>query len=261
MSKDVKDQRVSLDPFRGSRYSGFIRPSKSTLGLQSLIGLDSPSVSLKGSFNNSIRFPKWMGPIAGPGPADYKVSDAETINSKNKSPVRVKIGEAERREPVIDLPRPIYGGVRELPQAPRVIFDRAPKESPRLEVAGRFAFHSNGDLFLRPQSPRIVFPTAKAQRGDADRCRTSPPLRNCHSPGIGRREVSFTTSQRDTFQFIPGKSEGAGRLYFSPQRERCHGGTISAAKRFRSTSPSITDRSPGPQTYRPSIAFSSSFRS
>ncbi|CAL1158169.1 unnamed protein product, partial [Cladocopium goreaui] len=124
------------------------------------------------------------GPIAGPGPADYKVSDAETINSKlllrrNKSPVRVKIGEAERREPVIDLPRPIYGGVRELPQAPRVIFDRAPKESPRLEVAGRFAFHSNGDLFLRPQSPRIVFPTAKAQRGDADRCRTSPPLRNC----------------------------------------------------------------------------------
>ena len=45
---------------------------------------------------------------------------------------------------------------------------------------------------LRPTSPRVVIPTAKARREVA----RSPPLRSGHSPGIGRREVTFTTSPR-----------------------------------------------------------------
>ncbi|CAK9077584.1 unnamed protein product, partial [Durusdinium trenchii] len=103
-------------------------------------------------------------------------------------------------------------------------------------IAGRFAFHSDGDLFLRPRSPRTVFPTAK--RGEPGNRQSSPPLRRCHSPGLGMKEgLRFSTSPRDTFQFIPAKSEGAGRLYDTSVREGCPGGTISMAKRFGQSPP------------------------
>ncbi|CAJ1432304.1 unnamed protein product, partial [Effrenium voratum] len=61
-----------------------------TLGLSSLIGVDSPSISLRGSFNNSDR-PAWMAENLGPGPADYKVLEAERVSSRSKATTSVKI--------------------------------------------------------------------------------------------------------------------------------------------------------------------------
>ncbi|CAJ1345522.1 unnamed protein product, partial [Effrenium voratum] len=123
-------------------------------------------------------------------------------------------------------------------------------------VLGRFSFHSLSDDVLRPKSPRAVIPTARG-RGDGEAPAAGPPLRRCHSPGVGTRTTTFPRTTRDTFQFIPLHSEGAGRLY-SPRHERSRGGTMGFAQRFRSASP--RERSPGPQSYRPSVAFSSTFR-
>ncbi|CAE7264231.1 erkA [Symbiodinium sp. KB8] len=271
-------------PLFCSSYSGFIASGAETVGLSSLVGLDSPSLSLRGSFEGAPRgagFDAAQGSRL-PGPSDYEVEQAELGLSKNIAQPRVLLCKAAR--PAAEVaPGPVPYNVscssgqaqaRPLPRSPQAIIGKPPPflgQSAKLAeaVANRgFCFHSaEGDLPLRPRSPRVVFRTAGRQSTDppARQAPSPPPLRIGHTPGIGQRRVSFTQAPRNTFQFIGrsdatygGPSRGS-ELYRESHRE-IRGGVMGTAKRFRSTSPGLLDRSPGPQNYSPSIAFSSRFR-
>ncbi|CAE7243033.1 erkA [Symbiodinium sp. CCMP2592] len=274
-----------------SSYSGFIASGAETLGLSSLVGLDSPSLSLRGSFPQAQAAATPSAEVylasPSPGPSDYEVQKAELGLSKNLLQPRVLLCKAARPTTASEVaPGPVsynVGGsgsqgqaeARPLPRSPQAIIGKPPAflglQSAKLAeaVAGRgVCFHSaEGDLPLRPRSPRVVFRTAgkSSDPPDARKAGASPPLRICHTPGIGQRRVSFTQAPRDTFRFIQGRSDamygpGGGSQLYREMRREIKGGVMGTAKRFRSTSPGLLDRCPGPQNYSPSIAFSSRFR-
>ncbi|CAE8621334.1 unnamed protein product, partial [Polarella glacialis] len=72
--------------------------SPATAGLISCIGMDSPSNSLRGSFNQAPKRPRGRRPVAEtPGPAAYDAVNAERASGKSLSPARATIGKSPRR--------------------------------------------------------------------------------------------------------------------------------------------------------------------
>eukprot|EP00931_Biecheleriopsis_adriatica_P024405 TRINITY_DN15216_c0_g1_i2.p1 TRINITY_DN15216_c0_g1~~TRINITY_DN15216_c0_g1_i2.p1 ORF type:complete len:149 (+),score=7.27 TRINITY_DN15216_c0_g1_i2:306-752(+) len=123
---------------------------------------------------------------------------------------------------------------------------------------------------FRHASPRTVFGTSP--RDCSKNLQTGDEKLRSKSPGAeGKRQLSsgalksstFCNAPRDTGEFLICKQEGSIKSSQTPARkERTCGGFIGSAARFRSESPSASylQRTPGPQSYRPSPCYSSTFR-
>lgn len=285
-----------------SRYSGYLganRNPSGLVGLTSLIGLDSPSNSLHGSFN---RAPKLITkkPADCPGPGAYEAAVAERATGKNTSPPRATIGNSTRQplrriEPGGPGPHSYNTSASSLmkPTSPRPTIGNSPKEISRrrwdADLGGcpTFYSNSNGGLNLRPSSPRAVFGNARRDcskflRGagqGAEPSEAKDSLAGNNGSGQMRRNLSglgqddnrtldartapFGTAARVTSEFIVRGADGELRSCQSPARkDKVSGGVIGSAPRFRSGSPlgiPIRSNSPGPSSYRPSPAFLSNF--
>lgn len=284
-----------------SRYSGYLSAARnpgSVVGLSSLIGLDSPSNSLRGSFNNAPARPGFdrMSRRASPGPGTYEAANAEKATGKNTSPPRATIGNSIRQplrriEPGGPGPQSYNISANSLmkPTSPRPTIGTSLKGR-RWDAdvpAGSPTFYSgNGGLNLRPSSPRAVFGNArrdcskflKSGGQGAEASDSKDGMTGSQSAVHLRRNQSglasedqrtsdaksapFGTAARDTSEFIVRAGDGVFRSCQSPARkDKVSGGVIGSAPRFRAGSPLglPTSATPGPQSYRPSPAFLSTF--
>jgi len=285
-----------------SRYSGYLgaaRSPGSVVGLSSLIGLDSPSNSLRGSFSGAPARPGLdrmsRRAAESPGPGTYEAANAERAQGKNMSPPRPTIGTSTRQplrriEPGGPGPQSYNISVNSLmkPTSPRPTIGTSSKGRRwDADIGGCPTFYSsNGGLNLRPSSPRAVFGNARRDcskflnnRGQGAEASDSKDGMTGHQSAVNLRRnqsglgsedqrtsdvksAPFGTAARDTSEFIVRAGDGMIRSCQSPERKvKVSGGVIGSAPRFRAGSPLglPTSATPGPQSYRPSPAFCSNF--
>eukprot|EP00931_Biecheleriopsis_adriatica_P107271 TRINITY_DN8161_c0_g1_i1.p1 TRINITY_DN8161_c0_g1~~TRINITY_DN8161_c0_g1_i1.p1 ORF type:complete len:445 (+),score=53.59 TRINITY_DN8161_c0_g1_i1:98-1432(+) len=272
---------AGLSPL-SSRYSGYTGgQTASTVGLSSFMGLNSPSNSLRGSFAQAPKLrpsPRYDSP----GPGAYEPVSAEHTNSKHASPARVTIGTSPRRaqqprvDPMSPGPHSYSVSTTAMPNSPRPIIGNSPRDTckKRWDGAQTPPFYTTNAGLLKQASPRVVFGTSPRdcseflQTGCEDKAQST--LRSKSPREERRRQMSptpnkystFGTASRDTDKFLTCKQDGAANAWSFPgNKDKACGGVIGCAARFRSESPTaFLQRSPGPHSYRPNPAFSSTFR-
>jgi len=281
-----------------SRYSGYIGSGNpATMGLTSLMGLDSPSNSLHGSFNRAAKLQHQRRPES-PGPGTYQASLSDKVNSKNTSAAKATIGLAVRSTPQLATgPGPQSYNVSSVataspkPCSPRPTIGTSPRETSRRRWdadigsnAPSFYSSSSGGLSLRHASPRPVFGTSPRDcskffkpggasmpdKASLRRDASPPPLSklSAQAPAEPKRtsdsKQTFATAPRNTSEFLAPRHDMSLRTAFSPgPKEKSRGGVIGSAPRFnRSNSPISLPQSPspGPHSYQPNPAFLSTFR-
>lgn len=225
-----------------SRMSRGIATSKSSETLNSCFGVETPSMSARGSFSQARRALDTRPGAPTPGPAAYDLAQSERASGRNTGAYKATIGNSPRRTSpdrlqVTELDLPVPG-----PQS----YDTGSAE----------AGMQNSPHAVFGRAPRSISTWSGGQVPESARCEPGPTSYSCDASKVRVLSPSATIgkSARNTLEYIakqdpaaaapsPGRG-GANQSGLASPRVR--GGVIGTSRRAPRSADGVA---PGPCTY------------
>lgn len=270
-----------------SRYTRLVGTGPATMGLESWIGCDSPSNSLRGSFSTAAR-KKTIEEVS-PGPCAYNVLSAEKKFSATigNSPRKPFLGGCQDNivEPGPMTYKADVAAAFVLTTSPRAFFGHSPRDclqswsqergpgpaSYNTEVINRAPRATIGNSprnTLEFVARRTAAPDGRSRPHGTPKAGANTSLRRSPSAEVLSQLMS---SPRCTIPRAPRETTSYFMKEVSPRAPGAQspppkilGGSMGTATRWRSGSPGLSshdrDKSPGPGSYRPRLTMTSTFR-
>lgn len=290
----------SLPGSAGSRYSRLLSGRPDLHSLDCYTGLDSPSNSVRGSFGQALREIDHAHPAESPGPAYYDVLKALKQTTKATHSFQATIGRSPKRpspltQGALHEPGPLSYNVGEnghIPkkQAPRAVFGSSVRETALIKPlhGSDVSPHSYNAKPVRAKSPQATIGNSPR---DTMRCWISHDTKNLGELNAMRRQKSpragaaldppilhakpleefgargpkatFGKADRDVDTHFMKEQYHVQSPGCIPPAPKIRGGVMTSASRWATTSQGSLhrgDKSPGPCSYRPRVAFLSTFK-